>query len=329
MRHIDSSLGVPLPDKDYGGNCLIYDPSMPNNPWHNFYDKMDGFVTTHFIGWWLKAVILRDYWLCLVLSVGFELCEYTLEHQLSNFSECWWDHWILDFLVCNGLGIYLGMKTCDYFSLKIFNWRGLWNIPTFKGKLTRIVTQFGPYSWMPYDWRPADSLKRWAYMIVIVIFFLLAELNTFYLKTVLWIPPPNLLVLGRLTFIWFIGAVAMRESFEYLDNPNCKKMGTQTWVAITVIITELLIIFKFDWDRIKVPPSNTIILCWAIFIFGLILSTIWNFYIRPGIHWNDKIKNKTDFISEITNNNGDESFVINDKNKVHMNGNSKKVKKEN
>jgi phosphatidylserine synthase 2 len=56
-------------------------------------------------------------------------------------------------------------------------------------------------------------------MIIVLVIFLLAELNTFYLKYILWIPPPNLLCLGRLVFIWFVGAVAMRESFEYLDNP--------------------------------------------------------------------------------------------------------------
>ena len=37
MRHVDSSLGVPLPDKDYGGNCAIYDANMPDDPWHNFF----------------------------------------------------------------------------------------------------------------------------------------------------------------------------------------------------------------------------------------------------------------------------------------------------
>jgi hypothetical protein len=26
------------------------------------------------------------------MSVMFEILEYTLEHQLPNFSECWWDH---------------------------------------------------------------------------------------------------------------------------------------------------------------------------------------------------------------------------------------------
>lgn len=39
-----------------------------------------------------KTLILRDYWLCNVMSIGFELLEYTLQHQLPNFSECWWDH---------------------------------------------------------------------------------------------------------------------------------------------------------------------------------------------------------------------------------------------
>jgi phosphatidylserine synthase 2 len=177
------------------------------------------------------------------MSISFELLEYSLQHQLPNFSECWWDHvsanpyksfhktfgselilflfkkWILDFLVCNGLGIYLGLKTCEYFSMKPYNWRGLWNIPTFKGKLKRIVGQFGPYNWIDYDWRPNASLKRWLYMLGIMAFFLIAELGTFYLKFILWIPPPHYMCLGRLIFMWFVGAVAMRESFEYLDNP--------------------------------------------------------------------------------------------------------------
>lgn len=49
-------------------------------------------MPTHFFGWWLKTLIIRDWWLCTVISIMFELLEYTLEHQLPNFSECWWDH---------------------------------------------------------------------------------------------------------------------------------------------------------------------------------------------------------------------------------------------
>ena len=35
---------------------------------------------------------MRDFWFTNVLSVLFEINEYSLEHQLPNFHECWWDH---------------------------------------------------------------------------------------------------------------------------------------------------------------------------------------------------------------------------------------------
>lgn len=37
MRHIGPNLGKPLPEKSYGGNCLIYDPGNPEGAWHNFW----------------------------------------------------------------------------------------------------------------------------------------------------------------------------------------------------------------------------------------------------------------------------------------------------
>ena len=82
-----------------------------------------------------------------------------------------------------------------------------------------MITQFSPYNWIKFDWRPTESLKRLLFMVSVITLFFMAELGTFYLKYILWIPPPNYLCLGRLVFIWLVGAVAMRESFEYLDNP--------------------------------------------------------------------------------------------------------------
>lgn len=172
-------------------------------------DKCDVFVPTHFFGWWIKTLIFRDWWLCTVISIMFEILEYSLEHQLPNFSECWWDHvgslslnlslncqqrdiqamhtkakalrclsvyrlsinvipvslfflliaaslifsqWVMDALICNGLGIFLGMVTLKYLSMKPYNWRGLYNIPTYRGKLKRVIAQFGPHSWIEFDW---------------------------------------------------------------------------------------------------------------------------------------------------------------------------------
>ncbi|CAH8461345.1 unnamed protein product [Schistosoma rodhaini] len=294
LRYLDLELGKPLEEKDYGGNCRIYDWDRPDNPWHNVISKMDGFVTVHFVGWWAKTLILRDYWICNVLSFAFEVLEYSLEHQLPNFSECWWDHWIMDFLGCNLLGIWLGMKTINYLSMKPYHWRGMWNIPSYRGKLRRVMLQFTPRRWTDFDWRPTGSLKRWLGTLVLAIAILTAELNTFYLKFVLWVPPPHFLCLGRLIFLTLMGATAIREYFEYLDDPKCKRFGRQAWMIASIIITELLIVMKFGWDIITKPFPRHISIFWSLVLIGLVSWTFWHFYIVPWLfRWGRASKTET------------------------------------
>ena len=57
-----------------------------------------------------KALIVRDWALLWVISVGFEIMELTFQHMLPNFNECWWDSWILDVALCNFIGMWAGMK---------------------------------------------------------------------------------------------------------------------------------------------------------------------------------------------------------------------------
>ena len=71
----------------------------------------DEFVVAHTLGWWGKAVILRNYPMLWVLSVGFEFMELTFQHMLPNFNECWWDSWLLDVALCNFIGLLAGMWT--------------------------------------------------------------------------------------------------------------------------------------------------------------------------------------------------------------------------
>ena len=35
MKEIDPKLGVPLPERSYANNCVIYDDAKPSDPWHN------------------------------------------------------------------------------------------------------------------------------------------------------------------------------------------------------------------------------------------------------------------------------------------------------
>lgn len=101
----------------------------------------------------------------------------------------------MDVLLCNSFGIYCGMKTLAWLSMKPYQWQGLWNIPTYKydtvqaadekekyvlleylkmlpfpfrGKIKRIAFQFTPYSWVKFEWRPASSLRRWLAVLGII-----------------------------------------------------------------------------------------------------------------------------------------------------------------
>uniref|UniRef100_A0A8C6SIN8 Phosphatidylserine synthase n=1 Tax=Neogobius melanostomus TaxID=47308 RepID=A0A8C6SIN8_9GOBI len=269
MKYIDPKLGVPLPERGYGGNCLIYDPDNATDPFHNIWDKMDGFVPAHFWGWYIKTLMIRDWWMCMIISVMFEFLEYSLEHQLPNFSECWWDHWIMDVLVCNGLGIYCGMKTLAWLSMKPYQWQGL-------GKIKRIAFQFTPYSWVKFEWKPASNLRRWLAVLGIIFMFLLAELNTFYLKFVLWMPPEHYLVLLRLVFFVNVGGVAMREIYDFMDDPKFyKKLGQEAWIVAAITVTEFLIVVKYDPHTLTLPIPLSIIHCW---ILGFILIVSWTLW---------------------------------------------------
>jgi len=118
-------------------------------------------------------------------------------------------------------------------------------------------------------------------MLGVIFVFLLAELNTFYLKFVLWLPPPHYLNLVRLLYFMFAGAVAMRETFQYMDDPECKLFGRQSWVIASIIITELLIVAKFGWETITKPLPFHVIVFWSVGLFIIAAWTIWNFFLKP------------------------------------------------
>lgn len=125
MQNIDPKLGVHLPEKAYGTDCRLW---IPGEGLHLQVLKdtlFDEFVIAHTLGWWAKALLIRNFWVLSILSVGFELCELTFQHWLLNFNECWWDSWILDVAVCNLGGLLIGMKTVEYFGSKNYNWQGI------------------------------------------------------------------------------------------------------------------------------------------------------------------------------------------------------------
>ncbi|CAO0789439.1 unnamed protein product [Mucor circinelloides] len=274
MTYYDSSLGVQLPERSYADACTL--------TWENITNQMDIFVVAHAVGWFGKALILRDYWFCWIISIAFELCEYSLEHQLNNFAECWWDHWILDVLLCNWLGIEVGMKFCQYFSVKQYSWVGFRQIKSFKGKAKRAVQQFTPREWTRYEWKTTSTPKNYFGTVLLLLVFLLCELNCFYLKYLLWVPPEHPINTYRLILIFLFALPGAREAYQYISDNSTLRMGAHAWLLIFNILTETLICLKFAENEFHTPAPLVVKVGWSVALTVLfVIFPLWRFVINP------------------------------------------------
>ncbi|KQK04991.1 hypothetical protein BRADI_2g17230v3 [Brachypodium distachyon] len=265
MKHLYPDLGVELPERSYGADCRLYVPENPKNKFINIYDTLfDEFVVAHVLGWWGKAVMIRNQSLLWVLSIGFELMELTFRHMLPNFNECWWDSIILDILICNWFGIWAGMHTVRYFDGKTYEWVGLSRQPSIMGKVKRSLSQFTPAQWDKDQWQPFMGPLRFVQVLFLCVVFMMVELNTFFLKFCLWIPPRNPLVVYRLILWWLIAIPTIREYNSYLqDRKPVKKVGAFCWLSVAICIVELLICMKFGHGLFHDQMPTWLVIFWS------------------------------------------------------------------
>jgi phosphatidylserine synthase 2 len=266
---IDPKLGKPLPERSYAEDCTLFTPNDPVSYFRNFHDAVfDEFIVAHLLGWFGKAFLFRDVYISWGWSILFEFCELTFAHILPNFAECWWDQIILDILLCNGIGIWLGHVVMNYLQMKPYNWTGMKhdqdNPPEGFG-LLRAFRQLTPRELTPYNWEVFSSARR--FFSVLSVFFLAAsiELNCFFLKAVFWHPPSHPLVIGRLFMMWLFSLPGLREIYQYISDPNCKRLGTMAWLTVAIIFVENCVWFKFSGDMMAhaKPTPAIVIYSWS------------------------------------------------------------------
>eukprot|EP01113_Clastostelium_recurvatum_P032916 TRINITY_DN4292_c0_g1_i2.p1 TRINITY_DN4292_c0_g1~~TRINITY_DN4292_c0_g1_i2.p1 ORF type:complete len:458 (-),score=145.06 TRINITY_DN4292_c0_g1_i2:34-1407(-) len=265
LRYIDPKLGIKLPERNYAEQCDLYTPNDPTSSFRNLWDTInDEFIWAHLIGWWGKAVLLRDLYVCWFASILFEIWEMTFEFMLPNFKECWWDHIILDILICNGLGIFLGLATCRALKMKTYNWSGLSRFPTTKDRFWRAVQQFSPAAYDEYHWEILANWKRFVAVIIVIGVLSIVELNAFFLKYLLWIPPPHPINVWRLLMWSSMGMPALREYYQFVTDPNTKRFGTMAWLCCAVCALEVLICIKFGQGEFPDPAPRAVVWGWGI-----------------------------------------------------------------
>ncbi|XP_077288903.1 phosphatidylserine synthase 1 homolog l(3)77CDf isoform X2 [Arctopsyche grandis] len=225
-------------DREYGVNCSEISVSK-------LWAHMDIFAVGHFLGWTLKAILVRHMGLLWAISCMWEITEIAFIHLLPNFLECWWDSIILDVLICNGLGIWCGLAICKALEMREYKWVSIRDISSTSGKIKRAMLQFTPLSWAPVRWLdPTCTYMRFLALCQLVVFWQLSELNTFFLKHIFEMPPSHPLVVGRLCLIGVIVAPSVRQYYIYVTDPRCKRVGTQCWVYGAIMVTEAILCIK-------------------------------------------------------------------------------------
>jgi len=239
--------GYPLPEKDYGDVCQIYAPNHASgDAFFNVRDRMDVFVIAHALGWFVKALIVRDVRLSWICSILFELVELAFAHLLPNFNECWWDAVLLDVLGCNLLGIYaaeLFMKVCGV----------------------------KKYNFVEKSFKSVNFLLS---CLLLVLLITLIDLNIFFLKFILFVPTTHWLCLAR-TFMWvLISAPASRELALHAVKRRFSLFSCVTcMIGVVGLLMEVIVCLTFRGDLFEHSGSTP--LSTVLLVVSLAYAIVW------------------------------------------------------
>ena len=252
--------------EDYGGDCAVSAALL--------WSRVDRFFLAHFIGWVAKAVMLRNIWLCWIISIGWEISEMCFASLLPNFNECWWDQWVYDVLLANGLGIYVGVRLCRWLDMRAFEWHGVREIPTMRGKIKRSLQQFTPVSWTLVEWDPFLSARRYLSVTFVSFCVMLPELNAFFLKWVFGVHSADTMNFYRLWLVALCGTPSMRQLYVYMTDPACKTLGTQAWVGAAAMIAELLVCVKFGRGMFPLLGTLEAVGLWVVGVTAVCVGSL-------------------------------------------------------
>ncbi|CAI5965713.1 unnamed protein product [Closterium sp. NIES-65] len=162
-------------DRSYAEDCRVFTWEKPHKMHNVMATVWDEFTVAHAVGWCAKALIIRDRRMLLLLSIAFELTECMYRHLLPNFNECWWDSLILDIMLCNTLGMEVGLWLLQACHMPRFDW--------FAG-VSSLIAHTAPSL--------AHLVSTTRQSLVAALLFLLvlaADLCAFFLKHCLALPP--------------------------------------------------------------------------------------------------------------------------------------------
>ena len=178
------------------------------------------------------------------------------------------------------------------------HWESIKNIKTKKGKVKRALLQFTPESFNSTRWLdPECSWMRFVAIFQLVLAFQLVELNTFFVKHFFPMPAEHPICVARILLQGLMSAPSIRQYYCYVTDKNCKRFGTQLWVFLFLILSELILNIKFGLELFSQTQISKIVL-WLLLnlmmsILGMIASMkIYKWRYRSGDAPTKKLKSK-------------------------------------
>lgn len=97
-------------------------------------------------------------------------------------------------------------------------------------------------------------------------------------------PPSHPVVIGRLVFVGLFTAPSVRQYYIYVTDTRCKRLGTQCWVYIAILVSEAILCIKNGKELFERTQVKNIVV-WLIiqavlsvlFVYGCML---WHRYVE-------------------------------------------------
>jgi phosphatidylserine synthase 2 len=100
------------------------------------------------------------------------------------------------------------------------------------------------------------------------------QVNAFFLKYVLWIPPLNPLNTYRLCLLFLSALPATKEYYTFIDSEETdvfNKLGPFAWLGAAVAVAETLICVKFGAGMFPKPWPPRVLYAWGLSACAFVL----------------------------------------------------------
>ena len=133
-----------------------------------------------------------------------------------------------------------------------------------------------PFEWTTYHWAIFSSPRRFLAVSLVVVGMSLVELNAFFLKYVLYVPPESNLNIVRLLVWATLSVPAIREWYSFITDSHTKRLGANLWLAFVAAGVELAIIVRcalIEPDVFRPQPLPlSVAVGWPV---ALLLTAVW------------------------------------------------------